>query len=54
MIPISKRQRAPFNIYKKQKITKHIYIYKQKSRQFVESKIICVTFIRDWKSQFGS
>ena len=43
MTTISKRQRACFHIYKKQKFAKPFYI--QKSRHFSKSKSISVTFL---------
>ena len=34
-----------FNIYKKQKLLRNVYIYTQKFRHFSKSKTICVTFL---------
>ena len=44
MTPISERQCARFNIYKKQK-KRNIYIYVQKARHFAKSKTISVTVL---------
>ena len=40
----NERQRAPFYLYKNQKIA-NAYIYIQKFRHFAKSKTICVTFL---------
>ena len=44
MIAVRKGQRARFYIYKKQKKPKYLYKY-TKARHFVNSKLICVTFL---------
>ena len=45
MTPIAKRQRARFYLYTQQKHLRNVYLYIQKSRHFLKSKTICVTFL---------
>ena len=45
MAPISERQRAGFNIYKKPKKMRYIYIYIQKAGHFSKRQTICVMFL---------